>query len=160
MQTDPSPEHRWLQQLVGAWECELKCEEPGGKTNVVKGREVVRALGDLWVVGEMTMPIPGTETPMTSLITLGYDPGKGRFVGSWVGTPMAQLITYEGSLDEGRRILTLDCEGPAFDDPTKPATYQDIIELKGEKERLFHTQVLGEDGEWNRIVESVYRRVG
>ncbi len=161
MQTDPSPEHKWLLQLVGAWECAAECQEPDGKMSTVKGREVVRALGDLWVVGEMNMPpMGGMSAPMTSLITLGYDPGKGRFVGSWVGTPMTQLITYEGSLDEGKRILTLDCEGPAFDDPAKQATYQDIIELKGENERHFRTRVLGEDGDWKQIMECVYRREG
>ena len=46
MQTEPTPEHQWLQQMVGEWEFEHECnmgpDQPPMKSH---GREVVRQRG-------------------------------------------------------------------------------------------------------------------
>ncbi len=89
MQTDPSPEHAWLKQLVGDWRFEHEFSPgPGEPTIKLPGREKVRMMGDLWVVfeggGEMH-----TGDEMSYLMTLGFDPNKGAYVGSWIGSPMA-----------------------------------------------------------------------
>ena len=62
------------------------------------------------------------------LITLGFDPAKKKYVGSWVGSMMPQLWTYEGALDPTGRILALESQGPSFEDPTKTSLYRDTIE--------------------------------
>ena len=42
------------------------------------------------------MPGGGTATTM---MTLGDDPQKKRFVGTWVGSMMTYLSVYDGELD-------------------------------------------------------------
>ena len=43
----------------------------------------------------------------TTLMTLGYDPRKKRFVGTFVGSMMTNLWIYDGELDKDERVLTL-----------------------------------------------------
>ncbi len=156
MRADPTAEHEWLMQLVGEWTSRAACVMPGGITDTTEGREVVRAIGEVWVVGEGTGPMPDGPD-MTSVITLGYDPMKQKYVGSWIGSPMAQLIVYEGTREDD--TLTLDCEGPAFEDPSKLATYQDIIEIRSPNERALISQINKPDGTWDRFMEVTYQRV-
>jgi hypothetical protein len=153
----PAPEHKWLKQLVGAWTYQSACPEgPDGKPFNGKGRETVRTLGDLWIVGESTGDMPGGGT-MTALLTLGFDPVRGAFVGSWVGSPMSNMFVYEGRLDDARRVLTLDTTGPDFADPTETARYRDVIEIISEDERVMRSEMLA-DGQWQEINRATYRR--
>ena len=157
METKPTPHHEWLKTLVGEWTCESSCAmEPGGDPVTGHGREVVRAIGDLWVQGEMTGEMPGAG-PMTSLMTLGYDPLRERFVGTWVGSPMAHMFVYEGERDGDS--LALDTLGPSFEDPTKMAKYRDVVEFRGPDERLLRSHLIGEDGSWTEFMSAVFKRV-
>ena len=154
--TDPTPEHEWLQRLVGDWTYENECVMgPNGETEQGSGREVVRAFGGLWTMGETTGTMPGCGE-MSGLMTLGYDPVKGKYVGSWIGTPMAYMFVYEGSREGD--VLTLDCEGPSFENPAKMAKYQDVVELRGPNERELRSQVRGADGSWQQFMQGVYTR--
>jgi len=102
------------------------------------------------------MELPGGETAR-SMTTLGYDPQKNKFVGSWVGAMMTQLWVYEGSLDTAEKVLTLDCEGPSMSgDGT--AKCQDIHELAGPDHRILRSRVLGDDGKWVQFMTAHYRR--
>lgn len=157
MQTvEPQDEHRWLQQLVGNWTYESNCS-PDKPDEIFKGSETFRSLGDLWVVGESMGEMPGGGAS-TMQITLGFDPQKGRFVGTWLGSMMAMLWTYEGFLDDSRKILTLESEGPSFSGDGTTAKYRDIIELKSPTERLFYSKVLGADGKWTEFMKASYQR--
>ncbi len=159
MQAEASPEHQWLMQLVGEWEYEHEAPcGPEGEMGKSTGREVYRALGDLWVVGELTGEIPGGGS-MTCITTLGYDSARGRFVGNWVGSPMTHMFVYDGERDESGNILTLNCTGPSFEDVTKMAEYQDIIEMRGRDERLFRSRYKDDAGSWQQFMEGVFRRV-
>ena len=44
-------------------------------------------IGDLWLLAEGRSEMPGGGTG-TMLITLGFDPARGRYVGTWVGSLM------------------------------------------------------------------------
>ncbi len=67
--------------------------------------------------------MPGGD-PATMLMSLGYDPAKKRFVGTWIGSMMTNLWVYDGELDPTGKILTLNAEGPSFTDKDKVAKYQ------------------------------------
>jgi hypothetical protein len=153
----PTSQHQWLRQLVGSWTYQAACPKgPDGKPFEGGGRETVRALGDYWIVGESTGDMPGGGT-MSSVLTVGFDPAKGAFVGSWAGSPMTNLFVYEGRLDDAERVLTLDTTGPDFADPTKTARYRDIIEIVSENERIMRSEVHA-DGEWSEMMRATYRR--
>ncbi len=155
MQAEPLKEHRWLEQFVGEWTMEGEAFEPGKPPQHSTGTETVRSIG-LWIIGEGRSEMAGVGEG-TSLLTLGYDPQKQKFVGSWVGSMMTQLWVYEGALDAAEKVLTLDCEGPSMaGDGT--ARYQDIHELVGPDHRLLRSQVLGQDGNWVQFMTARYYR--
>ena len=154
---DPTPEHLWLRQLSGEWKYESSCQGPDGESMVMRGSESIRMLGELWSVATMRGDMPG-DGSMEAVMCLGYDPARGKFLGSWVGSPMTTFFTYEGQLDSARKILTLDTVGPDFADPTKTAHYQDIIEMVDENTKIFRSQGLNEDGSWTEFMRSMHTR--
>ena len=157
MTAEAREEHRWLQQIVGEWtfESEAACE-PGQPPETFSGSESVRSLGDLWLLCEGRGEMPGGGTAIT-LMTLGYDQGKARFVGTWVGSMMTWLWVYDGSLDPERKVLTLETKGPSFSEG-KLAKYRDVIELRSYDHRVLTSHVLGEDGTWRGFMTAHYRR--
>jgi hypothetical protein len=155
MQAEQQKEHRWLERLVGEWgyehEAVMGPDQPPMKST---GSDSVRSLG-LWVIreGKWQMPDGG---PATMIFTLGYDPAKGRFVGTFIGSMMPSLWVYDGQLEGD--VLTLDAEGPSFTDPNKTAKYQDIIEILSDDHHTLSSQFLGDDGRWHRFMTAHYHR--
>jgi len=94
-----------------------------------------------------------------NVITLGYDPAKSRFVGTFVGSMMPSMWVYEGSLDASERVLTLDTKGPSFTDPNTLTEYQDIIEIIDADTRILRSVIKGDDGQWFPFMTSRYTRV-
>lgn len=160
METKPEAEHEWLKQLLGDWtvtgECNMGPDQPPAKST---GTEHARALGEMFVVGEGRGEIPGGGGMCDMLITLGYDTGKKKFVGSWAGSMMSGMFFYEGQLDAARKVLTLDTEGPSFTGDGSTARYQDVITVISPDERTLHSQTLQPDGSWKRFMIATYRRV-
>jgi hypothetical protein len=162
MFTEPTEAHAWLRRMVGAWAYEHECVmEPGGEPAMSSGREVVRAFGDLWVIGEGEGEAPD-GTAFRSMITLGFDPsaggGAGRYVGSFVATVMGGMFVYEGTREGD--VLTLDTEGPSMSDASAMARYRDVVELVSEDVRRMSSRVLTEGGDWFTFMRGEYRREG
>ncbi len=123
------------------------------------GKQTTRALGKLWILGEITGTFPdGTDA--LSVITLGFDPVRNRFLGSFVSSCTTHLWPYDGSLDDARRVLTLDSEGPSFSGDGTMAKYQDIIEIIGPDHHTMSSQILNSDGQWIRFMHGAYHRSG
>jgi hypothetical protein len=159
MKADVQKEHLWLQKLVGDWTFEAECmmgpDEPPTKT---RSSNTARSLGGLWTLIEGEGESPD-GTLVKSIITLGYDPAKKRFVGSFVASCMTHLWTYDGSLDETGKVLTLDTEGPNFSGDGSMSKYQDIIEIVDDNHWILRSRSRGEDGKWVQFMEGHYRRV-
>ena len=94
----------------------------------------------------------------TTVMTLGYDPAKKKFVGTFIGSMMTNLWVYEGELDASGKVLTLDAEGPSFADPTKTAKYKDTLEIVSPDHRTLSSQFQAEDGTWHHFMTAQYRR--
>ena len=154
----PQAEHQWLHKLIGEWKFEVvgSCA-PGEEPHKHAGKEVVRSFGGLWTIGEATAEMP-TGDASFSIMTLGYDPLKQRFVGNFVASMMNFLWQYEGSLDAAEKVLTLDTIGPSFAGDGTMATYQDIIEFIADDHRTLTSRVRGEDGSWTQFMEAHYYR--
>lgn len=157
MQCEPVQQHKWLQKFLGEWTYEGSCGAmPDQPPMKYTGTEVVRAIGDLWIVGESRGEMPGGgEAKM--ILTVGFDPEKGRFVGSWIGSMMTHLWTYEGELDASQRVLTLNTEGK-MPGATGMSKFQDITEFKSDNERIFTARMLNGNGEWQQLMSTTYRR--
>ena len=158
MNPEPHKEHRWLQKLVGEWVYESNASlGPDAPPEKCDGTESVRSLGELWVLcdghAEMTGGIPAT-----TLMTLGYDPQKKRFIGTFIGSMMTHMWVYEGELDETEQVLTLSTVGPDFSNTGKMGNYKDVIEFKSDDHRVLSSHFQGEDGKWHRFMTGNYRR--
>lgn len=159
MSPRPGREHDWLQQLVGEWTFESDCiagpDQPRIKS---AGRERVRSLGGLWTIGEGEGEMPGTNEFHRSVMTLGFDPAKGRFVGSFIASMMTTLWLYEGDLDESGTKLVLEAEGPAMTGSGE-ALYRDVIEVVGPDHKRMISYLQAEDGGWTEFMTANYARV-
>ncbi|MGH8763229.1 MAG: DUF1579 domain-containing protein [Nitrosospira sp.] len=158
MKVEPRKEHEWLHKLVGEWTYESECStEPGKPPEKFSGSETVRSIGGIWTLCEGRGEMPGGGTA-TTLMTLGYDPQKKHYVGTWVGSMMNYLWIYNGSLDADEKVLTLNAEGPNCMEEGKLAKYRDVIEVKNHDYRILTPYMQGDDGEWRPLMTAHYRR--
>jgi hypothetical protein len=167
MKTDPHAEHRWLKRLVGTWRmtmAECAAEMPGGDGGQAgpadnEWIETVRELGDLFVVSEGRGTMPDDGARAETLMVLGYDPRKARYVGSWSGSMMDVFWVYEGTLDASGDVLTLDTTGPDFNAPDTLLPYQDIYTFESPTRRALTSRMKGADGEWVQVMSATYERI-
>jgi hypothetical protein len=156
---EPTIEHQFLLQLVGDWTFETECSMgPDQPPSQSTGKQSIRALGSLWTLGGMESAGPDDE-PMHSMMTLGFDPVRGKFVGSFVASCMTHHWLYEGSLDSNRRVLTLDAEGPSFTGDGSMAKYQDIIEVVDQDTYWFSSQYQDSSGNWVKFMQGKHSRM-
>lgn len=158
MKADLQKEHQWLEQFLGSWISTHEVPAADGKpAATLEWHESGRSLHGVWVVLEGSGPMPGGQ-PGSSLMTLGYDPAKGHYLGTWVGSMMTHMWIYRGSVDASGKILTLDCEGPDFTNPSKTLKYQDIHTFKSADLRNLTSRSQNEDGSWNDFMSIDYHR--
>jgi hypothetical protein len=158
MMAEPTKEHKWLLRLIGEWSFEGECmmgpDQPPMKSS---GHGSIRSLGGLWIVNEGTGEMPGGGEAQ-SIMTLGYDPAKGKFVGTFIASMMTHLWLYEGVLDASGKVLTLDAEGPSMTGDGGLAKYQDIVTVENDDLWMLSSQMLGPDGQWHKFMTAHYRR--
>jgi hypothetical protein len=152
----PVKEHEWLQQLAGEWESEteitMATDQPPMKS---KGTETARMVGGFWIVCKNK----GTfmDKPFTGILTLGYDPQKEKYVGTWIDSVNSMLWQYEGTVDASGKALTLLTEG-ACGVPGKISKFRETLEIKSPDHKVFSSAKQGEDGEWDTFMTIQYRR--
>jgi hypothetical protein len=155
----PQKEHQWLRRFLGDWNYKTNATDASGQPgHEATGTETFRGIGDLWVAGEARGEMPGAG-PMTSIMTLGYNPDTKRFVGTWIGSMMTHLWIYDGELDPSGRVLTLTSEGPSMADDGTMSTYQDVMEFKSDNHRVLTSRVRAKDGSWQSFMSMEFRRV-
>jgi uncharacterized protein YndB with AHSA1/START domain len=150
-------EHGWLHRLIGEWEYDSECMMPDGQTMRSTAKETVTTLGGYWVVGQIAGEMPGGGEAR-STITMGFDPVSKKFRGTFVGSMMAHMFVYTGTLDADGKRLVLDTEGPAMTGEGM-ARYRDIVELVSADERLLLSEVAMPDGSWMRFMTGRAKRV-
>ena len=158
MHVEPTKQHAWLRKFLGEWTftAAMNCQ-PGEPEITTTGSESVRALGDLWIVADGRGEMPGGGQA-SMMLTIGYDPARERFIGTWIGSMMTYLWTYTGQLDAAGKVLTLECEGPNFESPGSTCNYRDVHEFISDDERTLTSYVQAPDGSWNKMMTATYRR--
>lgn len=158
MKVEAQKEHQWLQKLVGEWTFEGACSMgPDQPEMQSTGSDSVRSLGGLWVLCEGRGEMPGGDS-CTTVMTLGYDPQKKRFVGTFIASMMTYLWLYDGELDAVGKVLTLNAEGSDMAAEGKIAKYKDAIEFVSDDHRMLTSHMLAEDGKWHQFMTAHYRR--
>lgn len=153
----PAPEHAWLQRFVGEWVtvAEITCE-PGKPPMKCTGTETSRMLGGFWLVAQGAGDSP--EMPFANVLTLGFDPKKGKYIGTWVDSMMSHMWRYEGGVNDAGTTLTLETEGECPGTPGKVSKFREVTEFFGDDHRVFTSSIQGEDGAWSTVVTVDFRR--
>lgn len=153
----PQKEHQWLAQFVGDWDTEFEIVmDPAQPPMKSKGVDKVRPLGGFWVIAEGECEMMGDR--YSSVLTLGYNPKLKKYVGTWVDSASGQLWTYQGSVDETGKILTLDTEGPCPMQDGRITKFQEVTEFKNKDHRVFTASFLAPDGKWQKMMTINSRR--
>jgi Protein of unknown function (DUF1579) len=158
MNAEPQKEHQWLQKLVGEWTSEMEMAMgPDKPVEKFVGTDSVRSIGGLWVMCQGRGPMPGGGEAITYM-TIGYDPARKKYVGTFIGSMMTHQWVYEGEVDATGKKLTLDTEGPDFATEGKTTKYKDAIEFLSDDHRTLTSHMLGEDGKYHLFMTAHYRR--
>ncbi|MCJ8517413.1 DUF1579 domain-containing protein [Pseudorhizobium tarimense] len=150
----PQAEHSFLKRLVGTWRVTAK-----DMTGDEPWTEEVRSLQDIWFVAEGRGQTPDGGGPATTVLTLGFDPQKGKYVGSWIGSMMTHMWVYEGEISADGNTLSLYTTGPDFQDPAKTGEYREQILFQDDNNRIFTSSARQTDGSWSQFMEAHYTRM-
>jgi hypothetical protein len=155
---EPAKEHSWLQQFVGEWESTTELDMgPGQPPMTCKGTQSARMVGGFWMIEEGSGDFPGMGT-VSSVLTIGYDAAKKKFIGTWIDSTNDFLWHYEGDLDSTGTKLSLESKGP---NPMKPGTtaqFRDAVEFVSKDHRILTSSVREGDGDWVQMMAAHYRR--
>ncbi|MBB3205189.1 hypothetical protein FHS27_000956 [Rhodopirellula rubra] len=150
-------EHQWLEQMIGDWSFDHQCMGPDNESSQSSGKMTCRTMGGLWLICESS---GGTsdEDKWSSIMTLGFDPTKNRYVGTFVGSMMANIWHYRGTVDESGKRLPLDSKGPKFGG-AGTCLYRDTIEIVDANEWLMISEMQDDDGAWVKFMHGKHTRI-
>ncbi|RYD18627.1 MAG: DUF1579 domain-containing protein [Verrucomicrobiaceae bacterium] len=147
----PVAQHEWLRKFVGEWTTEAEILfDPAAPPMKSTGRDSVRMLGGFWLLSETTGD--STEMPYSSVLSVGYDPEKGKYIGTWMDSMMPRYWSYEGTANEAGNKLTLETKGPCPKEPGKIRTFHEALELTDADHKVFTSSILNDDGTWTTCV--------
>jgi hypothetical protein len=153
----PQKEHVWLAQLAGDWTASMECsmgpDQPPMKSEAT---QTSKMLGDRWLVAKAEGDMGGQK--MTSVLTIGYDPTKKKYVGTFISSCGNELWTYEGTVSPDGKKLVLDTEGPNMMTPGQTSKYQEAIEIKDQDHYVFTSAIEGADGKFVEFMKADYTR--
>ena len=143
----PEKEHEWLQRFEGEWTTEAKASMgPDLPPVECQGTISSRMIGGRWIINEMHGEAMGT--PMTGVQTIGYDPQRKKYVGTWIDSMTNHLWHYEGTVDADGKTLTLEADGPNMMAEGKTTKFRDSYEFQSPDTIITTSSMLGEDGQW------------
>ena len=153
----PTKEHDLLKRFVGEWESTAEAVAgPNMPAMTCKGRGSAKMLGGFWVVIENETEMMGMK--INALQTIGYDPAKKKYVGTWVDSMFNHKWDYAGTVDAAGKKLTLEAEGPNFMAEGKPAKFRDTYEFKSPDHIEATSSMQGEDGKWVQFMTGQIKR--
>lgn len=152
----PTKEHVWLKQMVGDWNFDAEANFGPDQKMKCGGKNEVRSLGDYWVINEGEMTPMGFS--MKSVQTIGYDPEKKKFVGTFISSADGKFWQYLGTLDESGKKLTLEADGPNML-TGKTTKFRDEYEVKSADHIAMSSSMLGDDGKWIEFMTGDMKRI-
>jgi hypothetical protein len=151
----PQSEHQWLNQLLGNWTFEHACSMPDGTTTRTPGTMTCRSLGGLWLICESCGQ--SSEGSWSSIMTIGFDTAVNQYVGTFIGSMMANIWPYHGVLDDAGKKLPLESKGPKFVGEGT-CKYRDTIEIVDANNWLFTSEFQSDDDSWVQFLSGNHSR--
>jgi hypothetical protein len=146
-------EQRFLEKLVGTWNVTSDDMKENGQWT-----EVVRSLHGAWFVAEGNGQMPDGSGAATTVLTLGYSPSKGKYVGTWIGSMMDHMWVYEGEVSPDGKVLSLYTRGPDCMGGSGEQDYREQIAFIDDDTRTFASAAKQADGSWKQLMEARYAR--
>ncbi len=153
----PQKEHEWLRAFEGTWEAQGSMKDESGVEHRSKGTETVRSvLGGFWTLMEFKGEMDGK--PFDGHGMIGFDPGRGKYVSTWMNSCSPCFMKAEGRADPVGNLLSL--EGDTYDPKTgKKTTLRLVHELRSRDARKLTFYAPGPDGSTEQAMgEITYTR--
>ena len=116
----PTAEHRILAAEEGTWDAAIKSYPNGPESEpmVAKGVEINTVMtGGLWVTSVFRADFGGMAFEGRG--QFGYDPGKKKYVGTWIDSMSPSLTVLEGCYDARTKTVTYTGDGVCPKDGSK-----------------------------------------
>lgn len=153
----PTKEHEFLKQFEGDWDFDSEGMMVEGQPPLeCTGEMHGKMLGGFWIVSQSTTNSPGQS--VNAIQTIGYDPEKKKYIGTWIDSMMGHMWKYEGEVDAGGKKLVLEADGPNFTTPGKTSRFRDAYEFKTKDHILVTSSMQDDNGEWIPFMTGNFRR--
>jgi hypothetical protein len=155
----PTPEHERLKKEVGTWDATIKSwmRGPDSEPSVSQGVEEVKLMpGGLWIQSEFHGKFGDAD--FCGAGQSGYDPKKGKYVGTWVDSMDTSIMIMEGEYDSASHTLTMYSKGT---DPSGKAYDAKMTsKFEGDDNRVFTMHMKNDEtkGEYMKVMEISYKR--
>lgn len=150
----PGSEHELLKSDVGTWDAAVEIYlAPGSPTQVSRGIAQSRlGCGGRWLITDFRNETTGFEGHAIH----GFDPTKGKYVGTWVDPMRSFLAVSEGTYDPATKTMTMwfEASGPQG----KLLRWRETTERTNEDTRVWRSIMKGPDGQEFEMMKTVYTR--
>lgn len=151
-----SAAHSELRRKEGSWSVQCTYFMGGDADPIeVPGTEEGHMLGDLWCNSRFEADMLGT--PLRGNASIGFDPVKGKYVGTWKDSATPFLYTFEGEFDAESTVLEM--LGENFDPVRgKPAIYRSRLEFVSKNEHILDLTIDVPEGLPIKVLRYHYTR--
>ncbi len=150
----PQDEHKLLQRFDGQWQFTKKSVPADGRSDQVGSGEVsAKMLGDFFVLSQWKGEIYGAKFQAAQ--TLGFDPRKQRYVGTWADSIMSHQWQLEGRADKSESTLVINSKGPGADG--KPTEYREWYRFRSADEIHVRSE-MKKDEKWVEFMTTELKR--
>ncbi len=149
----PGPAHAVLAADAGVWDTEVEVTPaPGAPPQRSRGVSENRmTCGGLWLVTDYR-----NESGFEGHGVYGWDPVRGKYVGTWVDVMRQFLVVGEGSWDPERRAMTFSWEAPG--PGGKPMRWREVTEKPDDATRVFRSLFPTPSGAEFELMRINYRK--
>lgn len=139
----PGPAHAVFNDIAGTWDAKVETFMGPGEPAVSTGVEVNKVgCGGLCLISNFEGAFMGTTFEGHGTET--WDPGKGKYVGSWTDSMSTGLNVSESTYDPATKTMTGWMEGP--DMTGNVVKTKSISKLKDPDTRVMEMHNVGPDG--------------
>ncbi|HXG91680.1 MAG TPA: DUF1579 domain-containing protein [Blastocatellia bacterium] len=155
----PGPAHRFLDQFAGKWDTVTRVwMSRDAKASEGKGTAETRWVMDgRYLIEEASGQMMGM--PHNSLLTIGYDNFKKKYVISYIDNMGTAIYTGEGDLDEATKVMTLygKMDEPMTGEKDKTVRY--VIRVTSKDKYIFEAyDLIGTPHEFKGVEVTYTRR--
>jgi Protein of unknown function (DUF1579) len=155
----PTDEHKALAKDVGTWDATIKswAHGPDSQPTESKGVEVVKLMpGGLWQQSEFDGKLEDMEFHGCGVT--GYDAKKKKYVGTWVDSMSAEIMSMEGDYDASTKTMTMYSK---MSDPSGKAHDAKMTSKHEDDDTRVFTLLMKTDetkGGFVKVLEITYKR--